>query len=456
MEILKHLELWQRIAAFPLNHPNSAHPFLKKLMTEQTWSENKALRTIAEYKKFIYLAIVEPNGASPSKAVDEVWHLHITYTEGYAQFCETTAGRFLHHHPSKGGEAEYLRHKTWASDTLENYEKHFGYAPPSDIWDIPWRFQFESQKPIEFDSVAFFEPSSEVLAGGGFVLGVLCLSINPYILGSNFLIFYVLMAIIGLAMATVYESEKLKTAMPSIESDFPTDLNHLQVATFLHDASYAVKLLLVDLMESEVLKKTTPVYVQHFELHRLSANTETERLYQNPLYTTLACVEKPILDAAFLQDITQPIASTLNRQLYNLKKLTATTFYLKWAVRILVFIGAIRLFQGLFVHHSVGFLVFILILIGLFSWFTESTILGDFKDKVHAWVSREYRQILPQVTVAEQFAFEPPASLDTAFVPMLLLWDTTLASSNASQNDASGGGDGGGGGCGGGCGGCGG
>ena len=211
MEILKNLELWQRIAAFPLDDPNSTHPFSKKLRDEQKWSENDTLRVIAEYKKFIYLAIVEPNGASPSRDVDEVWHLHITYTEGYARFCDATAGRFLHHHPSKGGETEHLRHKNWANDTLQNYYKHFGYTPPNDVWDIPFGCSFENEKPIEIDNTTVYEPPIEFLIGGGFILGLLCLLINPHILGSNFLIFYILTAIVGLAVAAVFESERQST-----------------------------------------------------------------------------------------------------------------------------------------------------------------------------------------------------------------------------------------------------
>ena len=462
MEILKNLELWQRIAAFPLDDPNSAHPFSKKLMTEQRWSENDTLRVIAEYKKFIYLAIVEPNGASPSKDVDDVWHLHITYTEGYAQFCQATAGRFLHHHPSKGGETEHLRHKTWATDTLQNYYKHFGYAPPKDVWDVPLDFSFENEKPIKIDSPMVYQPSIAVLIGSGFILGLFCLLVNPHILGSDFLISYILAAVVGLTVATAFESKK---DIESIENDFPTDLNHLQVATFLYGASHAAKILLVDLMDNQVLKEPTPLSVKHLELHRLSAKDEKESLYQNPLYTTLACVEKTTLDPAFLKDITQPILNALEKQLAPLNRRVTMISYLEWAIWILGYMGAIRLVQGFVSGKPIGFLVLTLILIGLFSRLAKSTVLDDFRNRVYEQVRLKYRPILSQVTVAERFAFEGSASLDIAFIPMLLFWDSATTSSVQSKNgdsgdyssgDGCGGSSGDGGGCGGGCGGCGG
>ena len=133
MDILKNQDLWNRIAGFPLDDPSSLFPYSKKLATEQNWTEDLALRVIAEYKKFLYLAIAEPDGASPSPIVDEAWHLHITYTEGYADFCTAVAGRFIHHHPSKGGAEEKERHKKWYAQSLDNYAKHFDYKPQSII-----------------------------------------------------------------------------------------------------------------------------------------------------------------------------------------------------------------------------------------------------------------------------------------------------------------------------------
>lgn len=58
-------------------------------------------QVIGEYKKFMLLCCVLPQGASPSQQVDAVWHLHLTYTRSYwTHFCRNTLGKDIHHHPS--------------------------------------------------------------------------------------------------------------------------------------------------------------------------------------------------------------------------------------------------------------------------------------------------------------------------------------------------------------------
>lgn len=55
---------------------------------------------IEAYLRFIYLAAVLPKGAVPNKAIDAVWHAHISHTRAYSQFCRTVVRRFIHHNPS--------------------------------------------------------------------------------------------------------------------------------------------------------------------------------------------------------------------------------------------------------------------------------------------------------------------------------------------------------------------
>jgi hypothetical protein len=116
-------ETWIRIRDFEIDEPGISFPFSKKLATEQKWSEAFTRRAIDEYKKFIYLCIASPNGASPSPIIDAVWHLHLTYTTSYwKEFCGNAAGREIHHHPSKGGGDEDEKHHAWYDETLELYE----------------------------------------------------------------------------------------------------------------------------------------------------------------------------------------------------------------------------------------------------------------------------------------------------------------------------------------------
>ena len=111
MKTQQHIELWHKIATFKLDDPISEFPFSKKLAQENKWTEDFALRVIAEYKKFVFLCATLPDGASPSPIVDEAWHLHLTYTQNYwNDFCPNVLGFQLHHHPSKGGKNEAQKH----------------------------------------------------------------------------------------------------------------------------------------------------------------------------------------------------------------------------------------------------------------------------------------------------------------------------------------------------------
>ena len=124
--------LWQKIDTFPLDDP----AFTQKLAKENNWTPHFTERAISEYKRFIYLCCIMPDGASPPPVVDEVWHLHILYTVNYwEEFCDRTLGRKLHHHPSRGGPEEKERHVNWLADTVQNYRLIFEEEPPSDIWE---------------------------------------------------------------------------------------------------------------------------------------------------------------------------------------------------------------------------------------------------------------------------------------------------------------------------------
>ncbi|SIN66057.1 hypothetical protein SAMN04488055_0306 [Chitinophaga niabensis] len=123
--------LWQKIDTFSLHDP----AFTQKLAKENNWTPGFTERAISEYKRFIYLCCIMPNGASPPPVVDEVWHLHILYTVNYwEEFCDRTLGRKLHHHPSGGGLGEKERHVNWLEDTIKNYRFIFEEEPPPDIW----------------------------------------------------------------------------------------------------------------------------------------------------------------------------------------------------------------------------------------------------------------------------------------------------------------------------------
>ncbi|REC42226.1 glycine-rich domain-containing protein, partial [Chryseobacterium pennipullorum] len=133
--VLQDESLWNRIHGFSLDAPDADFPFSKKLAKEENWSLDFCQKAIEEYKKFVYLCCILPNGASPSKIVDKVWHMHLIYTQNYwEEFCPHVLKRALHHHPSKGGPTEKDKHQNWFEDTLQNYRKVFQQEAPKEIW----------------------------------------------------------------------------------------------------------------------------------------------------------------------------------------------------------------------------------------------------------------------------------------------------------------------------------
>jgi len=134
----QHLDLHKRIWTFAIDEPDISFPFSKRLARDQGWSLTYTQQVIEEYKKFLFLAIAADHPVTPSDAVDEAWHLHLTYTHSYwDDLCSQILQKPLHHHPTKGGTSQ--REVFWDcyNKTLNSYERFFGYPPPADIWQPP-------------------------------------------------------------------------------------------------------------------------------------------------------------------------------------------------------------------------------------------------------------------------------------------------------------------------------
>ncbi|MFN4095992.1 MAG: glycine-rich domain-containing protein [Sphingomonas sp.] len=127
--------VWQRIARYEIGPPEAALSFSARLARENGWSAATADRVIEEYRRFAFLAVTGDAPATPSDAVDQAWHLHLSYTRDYwERFCPEILGRPLHHGPTAGGGEEHRRYYRQYADTLARYEAAFGAPPPSDIW----------------------------------------------------------------------------------------------------------------------------------------------------------------------------------------------------------------------------------------------------------------------------------------------------------------------------------
>ncbi|MBA4047152.1 MAG: hypothetical protein C0476_01275 [Sphingomonas sp.] len=126
--------LWRHLSCYQVGPKGAALSFEARLARENGWSAAHTARVLDEYRKFVFLAVTGDSEVTPSDAVDQVWHLHLTYTRDYwERFCPEILGRPLHHGPTAGGEEERGRFFRQYADTLKRYEAIFGPAPV-DIW----------------------------------------------------------------------------------------------------------------------------------------------------------------------------------------------------------------------------------------------------------------------------------------------------------------------------------
>jgi hypothetical protein len=146
-------DLWQKIESFELDDLGSDFKFSDRLARENAWSTDYALRTINEYKKFLFLAAEAGHPVTPPVAIDHVWHLHLCYTRNYwHDLCQDTLGFPLHHGPTKGGTQEDQKFNQWYQKTLDSYQRLFKNLPPADIWPTPEvRFSPQDIKNVDYN-----------------------------------------------------------------------------------------------------------------------------------------------------------------------------------------------------------------------------------------------------------------------------------------------------------------
>lgn len=126
--------LWQRLEQHDFGTAGHRLGFTARLAREHGWSEAYAAGAVREYKRFCFLAMVSGHAVTPSDAVDEAWHLHLTYSRDYwTRYCPEVLGGNLHHEPSRGGHEQAGLHYEQYAQTLASYQRWFG-PPPLDYW----------------------------------------------------------------------------------------------------------------------------------------------------------------------------------------------------------------------------------------------------------------------------------------------------------------------------------
>ncbi|WP_299684406.1 hypothetical protein [uncultured Dokdonia sp.] len=202
---MRDTALWSRINAFTLDDTNATFTFSKRLARDNNWSKDFTEKTIQEYKKFIYLCCVSSESITPSDAVDQVWHLHLTYTKSYwIDFCKNTLQKEIHHNPTKGGDQEKKKFNSCYNATFDRYKEEFQETPPAAIWlDTKTRFAQINFQRINIDKYWMIKKPTSLRLSSLVLTLVLTLIASLYIQAKGsfiiFLFIIVLIIIAGIA-----------------------------------------------------------------------------------------------------------------------------------------------------------------------------------------------------------------------------------------------------------------
>lgn len=148
---------WLAISDYSIGGPDAAPEFAARLARENGWNIAHAERVVAEYKRFCFLAVTAGHVVTPSDAVDQAWHLHLTHSRDYwERFCPSVLGRPLHHEPSGCGAGERNRHFEQYAQTLKSYEQAFGKSAPADLWPAAAKLLIHASKARRVHPGEFF------------------------------------------------------------------------------------------------------------------------------------------------------------------------------------------------------------------------------------------------------------------------------------------------------------
>ena len=154
--------------------------FRNRVAHENGWDLAKAERAVQEYKRFAYLCAHSRTPCTPSMEIDQVWHMHMTYTRDYwGKFCPHILGYELHHGPTEGGDDEDQKHIDQYEYTLLYYEQVFGRPPPSDLWPST-KERFSSFPHLQWVNLSEYSitPKSKIY------LAIVLTAVVSFILGS--------------------------------------------------------------------------------------------------------------------------------------------------------------------------------------------------------------------------------------------------------------------------------
>ena len=178
-DLLDH-PVWRALSCYSVGPADAKLSFAQRLARENGWSLPHAERVIEEYRRFCFLAVTAGHEVTPSDAVDQVWHLHLTYSRDYwERICPEILGCSLHHGPTAGGHAERGRYFAQYAATLKSYEAVFGSAP-ADLWPDAHRRLVEDPRAWRVNPRDHIIVSKRAARAALFVLGVAMILANLF------------------------------------------------------------------------------------------------------------------------------------------------------------------------------------------------------------------------------------------------------------------------------------
>jgi uncharacterized protein (TIGR04222 family) len=469
----QHQKLYQQIQDYSLDQPEDPFPFTKRLARENKWSLDYAQQVIAEYKKFVFLAIVADHVVTPSDQVDQVWHLHLTYTRSYWQeFCSQILQMPLHHEPSRGGHQEQTKYRQYYQQTLDSYEFFLGQKPPTSIWpDIQTRFgddlNFTRINTLNYWLIPKFnwqfspliKPRSLSFLTILFVLSMLitgCQSLtrfsNPLnMAGPEFLDFYFQLSWITFVIAHGLRwLLRLPTSQGKPQSVL---LTPYETAYLANGQTRLIQTVISKLTKQDCISAN-----RHEKTVKFDGNINT---LSDPMEIAIAQAATTEIKLSELESLSLEPIKLLQEKLASLGLLIApkakikALIYPSILIGLLLLLGITKICVGISRDKPVGFLIMFCILLFSLSFSLFAPVhRSRYGDRIFNHLQAEGKHLKTLPYRPESFALFGAVVLDNE--PLLALHSLlTVSNSNGNGSNSSCGGGGGGGG-GGGCGGCGG
>ena len=484
----EHRGLWNSIQQFPLDDPHAAITFSHKLAAKQNWSPFFTERVVEEYRKFLFLCCISPNGASPSQAVDEAWHLHLTYTRSYwIDLCKNTLNKDIHHHPSRGGDEEDHKHHDWYAETLLLYESVFGSPPPDDIWPPPR----EQHTPLA-------EPSMTIRRN--VLVLILMLLLLPFVIsaynshvvfpfsltGPEFLGFFPLLAISCIICYIIIQNEKYHHFSGLAATHFPENASIFEYTQFLYGTKRMIQTAILDLVRRNLLEVATDGTLMVYNNRYIKTGSEENPMIIGFLQEERSQVTYETIINEWYKE--KPPGFAILQQLHELGDRKISIFKRNFLLLLPILAGTARIIQGMVNDKPVSYLILemialLIVCLIVVRKFSRKAML--FKKATYASQVRQHMGLLYEDKVVSDFATKGYEAINgfsdglvlIALFGTLPFWDqmsekvdsylsnlsadfsyhNTHGDSGSGSSCGSGGGCGSscGGGCGGGCGGCG-